>query len=202
VIALAGCGQIARSRADEPRADSGVDSDSGRDSDSGADSVAGDAGMEDSLPEMAGEAEATEASSAGDVGGAFEGGDDGAMPPACPILEAPSTCERAPYDCGLTGDGLGNVLQCGACPLPFACAVGHCVWPGDAAPCVRATCADYDARCGAVGDGCGGTLDCGGCEPPAYCGGGGLRRCGGTCATEPVSRDADCGVTVVCRPGM
>jgi hypothetical protein len=185
VFALAGCGQIARPRGAAPASDSG-------------DSFADDAGVADSTAEAA--VEESDAPAPDDVEGTLEEAGDDALPPACPILEAPLTCESAHYDCGLTGDGFGNVLQCGACPAPLTCALGHCVWPADSGPCVRATCDDYGATCGSVGDGCGGTLDCHGCGAPAYCGGGGLRRCGGTCAPEPVSRDVDCGVTVVCRP--
>ncbi len=117
----------------------------------------------------------------------------------CPILDVPSTCEQL-HGCGLVSDGLGGILQCGSCPRGLACALGQCVWPADAGPCVPATCGDYGANCGSVDDGCGATTACGPCSAPQYCGGAGLRRCGGACAAQPVSRNMDCGVAIVCRP--
>jgi hypothetical protein len=116
----------------------------------------------------------------------------------CSFPEVPLTCERL-ATCGPSSDGFGNLLECGPCPAGSECVAGTCTRP-DAGTCVPLTCADYGAGCGAVSDGCGGTIPCGDCAPPQYCGGGGLRRCGGVCTTEPVNPDMDCGLTTVCQP--
>ena len=119
---------------------------------------------------------------------------------SCPIFDVPLSCERAPYTCGIQGDGLGGILQCGSCPSPLLCSLGQCVSPADAGPCVPVTCGDYAADCGSLSDGCGGALHCGTCAAPQYCGGSGPHRCGGVCAMEPNVKDMDCGVSLVCRP--
>jgi hypothetical protein len=56
-------------------------------------------------------------------GGGFSvcGGHGGSgSPSAC----VPATCQKLGYDCGPTGDGCGNLLQCGACGGPDICGGG------------------------------------------------------------------------------
>jgi hypothetical protein len=109
-------------------------------------------------------------------------------PPTCTKL----TCATAGAKCGLTGDGCGGILDCGACPCtPQTCA-GRCGPQGDGcggvlacpacdggAGCTPTTCAAFGAECGVIGDGCGGTIDCGTCVAPQTCGGSGTPyKCG------------------------
>jgi hypothetical protein len=92
---------------------------------------------------------------------------------------APETCASQHIDCGPTGDGCGDLLNCGTCPSPSVCGgsgmPGKCVSPG---PCSPRSCAQQQLECGPAGDGCGGVIDCGPCAAPGRCGAGGFSRCG------------------------
>ena len=96
----------------------------------------------------------------------------------------PKTCIQQNIDCGPTGDGCGNALQCGTCMAPQTCGgggvPGHCGFP-DAGGCTGKTCAQQGIGCGPAGDGCGNLIQCGACVAPATCGGGGMSgQCGGS----------------------
>ena len=116
------------------------------------------------------------------------------------------TCATENADCGLIGDGCGNLIDCGTCTAPKTCGGGgvpsKC---GGVAGCLPRTCADVGANCGPVSDGCNGLLNCGSCATPATCGGGGISsRCGelgtnvndaGICIpTTCAAQNAECGV--------
>ena len=79
-----------------------------------------------------------------------------------------STCQQQGLSCGQTGDGCGNVLDCGTCMSPATCVSGQCVVP-DAGGCAPSTCQAQNLACGLAGDGCGNTLNCGMCTAPATC---------------------------------
>lgn len=116
------------------------------------------------------------------------------------------TCDSASAECGLLGDGCGNVIDCGTCPAPQTCGGGGAPSKcGGTGGCVPKTCSAIGAECGPMADGCGGLLDCGTCMAPESCGGGGLRaRCGlaasvvsdgGACVPLTCSSvNAECGV--------
>ncbi|HEY6461034.1 MAG TPA: hypothetical protein VIY73_12810, partial [Polyangiaceae bacterium] len=99
----------------------------------------------------------------------------------------PRTCQAEGYACGANGDGCGNVIECGACPVPEICGVGgfsECgggqgLGPDGGPLCKPKTCADLRFDCGPAADGCGGVLQCGICVYPDTCGGSGqYGRCG------------------------
>jgi hypothetical protein len=98
--------------------------------------------------------------------------------PAC----KPLTCQQQGLACGSTGDGCGNIIQCGSCPTGQTCGgagvAGQCGSTG----CTPYTCETVPhgpADCGTIGDGCGGTVECGTCNAPQTCGGiGAANRCG------------------------
>jgi hypothetical protein len=83
----------------------------------------------------------------------------------------PQTCQQQGLTCGQTGDGCGNVLNCGTCTSPASCIGGQCVAP-DASGCVPTSCQQQSLTCGQAGDGCGNVLNCGTCTSPASCIGG------------------------------
>ena len=95
---------------------------------------------------------------------------------------APRSCAGSGYTCGSNGDGCGNVLQCGACPVPELCGVGgfsECgggqgLGPDGGPLCTPRTCANLGFDCGPASDGCGGVLQCGICQYPDACGGAGV----------------------------
>ncbi len=96
----------------------------------------------------------------------------------------PLTCAEQGISCGLAGDGLGDILDCGTCAPPTACGgggvPGQCGAQGGMDGCAPQACGTPGIACGAAADGCGGTLDCGACAAPATCGGGGVAgQCGG-----------------------
>jgi hypothetical protein len=78
------------------------------------------------------------------------------------------SCQQQGLSCGQTGDGCGNVLNCGTCTSPASCVAGKCVTP-DAGGCVPSTCQQQMLSCGQTGDGCGNVLNCGTCTAPASC---------------------------------
>jgi hypothetical protein len=115
-------------------------------------------------------------------GGFSKCGGSGPIAMSCPMsLCVPQTCGQLGYDCGPASDGCGNQIDCGPCPFSESCSIARCVWPADAGPCVPATCQGLGYQCGSTSDGCGGRLECGTCPVSQFCGGGGVRRCGGTC---------------------
>ena len=95
---------------------------------------------------------------------------------------APTTCLQQNISCGPTGDGCGNLIQCGSCPSGQTCGgagvAGQCGTPPGA--CVPLTCQQEGLNCGPAGDGCGNLIQCGACVSPQSCGGGGRPGvCGG-----------------------
>ena len=108
---------------------------------------------------------------------------------------SPTTCAQQQVTCGPTGDGCGNVLQCGACPSGQTCGggVSQCSVPA----CAPRTCAAQKIACGPAGDGCGNILQCGACAS-GTCGGGGTPGvCGsGTCTPSTcAAQHITCGPT-------
>ena len=105
----------------------------------------------------------------------------------------PTTCASLGYDCGVNGDGCGNVLNCGACTDPQYCGGGgfhvcggtNGLPPDGAPPGKPTTCTKLGYNCGTAADGCGGLLQCGSCTDPQYCGGGGFDVCGGSNGLGP-----------------
>jgi hypothetical protein len=86
----------------------------------------------------------------------------------------------------MTGDGCGNVINCGSCsPTQFCggggfnqCGGSTGLTQDGGVPCTPTNgCAGHD--CGQAADGCGGLLNCGTCIDPQFCGGGGPSVCGG-----------------------
>lgn len=75
----------------------------------------------------------------------------------------PINCLQANAQCGEIGDGCGNALNCGVCPVGEMCMEGNCVPP----PCMPKTCTP--TQCGSMSDGCTGTLDCGQCPTGEVC---------------------------------
>jgi hypothetical protein len=110
--------------------------------------------------------------------------------PDIPIC-TPRTCAQQNIQCGPTGDGCGNVIQCGNCTPPQTCGgggtPGHC---GGNNMCMPASCASQHLNCGPAGDGCGNAIDCGTCMPPNTCGGGGVP---GVCGTGGPGTDGGLG---------
>jgi hypothetical protein len=47
----------------------------------------------------------------------------GSVPPDAPI-ETPATCASLGYNCGVSSDGLGGILNCGTCGPPQVCGGG------------------------------------------------------------------------------
>lgn len=93
-------------------------------------------------------------------------------PPAC----VPKSCTAQGIGCGLAGDGCGNQINCGDCPIGETCGGG-----GIPSQCGKPACnpvACTATQCGLIGDGCGATLNCGNCTGGKVCGGGGPSECG------------------------
>ena len=93
-------------------------------------------------------------------------------------LCTPTTCAAQGVQCGPTGDGCGNLLQCGTCPSNQTCGGGGPGKCGTSSNCVPATCASQNIQCGPAGDGCGNQLNCGNCSTGQVCGLGGPGKCG------------------------
>lgn len=95
----------------------------------------------------------------------------------------PKSCPEQVIGCGLAGDGCGNQIDCGECPLGQTCGGGGVPSQCGAPACNPQVCQANE--CGQKGDGCGGTLDCGSCAVGQTCGGGGANLCGvGQCAPQ------------------
>ncbi len=100
----------------------------------------------------------------------------------------PTTCEVLGYECGISGDGCGNSIDCGPCPVGEICGLitaNMC----DPFTCTPTTCEALGYECGLAGDGCGNAIDCGPCPPGEVCGAGGPGICG-TDTCDPI----DCAV--------
>jgi hypothetical protein len=137
----------------------------------------------------------------GDVNVATDGG--------VASLCTPKTCADDGYDCGYTGDGCGNLLDCGGatvCPAGEFCGgggpnvCGGSVFTasdgGTVNLCTPTTCAALGYDCGPAGDGCGQLLECGSsCSGSQFCGGGGPNKCGGSVFTA-----SDGGAVNLCTP--
>jgi hypothetical protein len=154
---------------DGARGDTGARETGTRDGEQ-VDAVPGDTGVDDSA--------AREAS--GPETGAKDAARD-AVSDACMSM----TCAREGFDCGMQGDGCGNVLDCGTCATGQVCGGGLSPQPGvcGAVACVPRTCAQQGFNCGMATDGCGEALNCGAsCPTGEMCGVGGPNVCGGdTC---------------------
>jgi hypothetical protein len=92
----------------------------------------------------------------------------------------PRTCASAGFGCGANGDGCGNVIECGSCPVAQVCgAQSYSECAAGTPNCHAKTCADLGLTCGPASDGCGNLLQCGICQYPDQCGGGGTYgKCG------------------------
>jgi hypothetical protein len=111
----------------------------------------------------------------------------GGVPGVCGYPDAgtcqPETCAQQNLSCGPSGDGCGNLIQCGMCTPPEVCGGGgvhgQCGMP-DGGDCVPLTCKQQNLACGQAGDGCGNLIMCGTCTGSQTCGGGGVAgQCGG-----------------------
>jgi hypothetical protein len=97
----------------------------------------------------------------------------------------PTTCTAQGKDCGTLGDGCGEDLDCGDCPL-----AGQ--------PCSDNVCGACVENC--AGKACGADNDCGGicangsCPEDQTCGGGGTRGTPGVCGNCTIDDDCDDGV--------
>ena len=89
------------------------------------------------------------------------------------------SCGDQGFECGLNGDGCGNVISCGMCPVLQVCGAGSYSKCNSGPACQPKTCQQLGFNCGAAGDGCGGQLNCGTCQYPDSCGSKGLPgQCG------------------------
>jgi len=127
------------------------------------------------------------------------------VPPPPSTTCTPRTCAEQSLSCGPTGDGCGNVLQCGTCTAPQTCGgagvAGQCGAPPAGGQCTPETCASQNAACGSIGDGCGNLLSCGDCVPPLTCGGGGvLGQCGAADAGVRCSPATCASQNITCGP--
>lgn len=98
--------------------------------------------------------------------------------PTTAPLCTPETCSSLHFNCGPAGDGCGNLLNCGSCPLGQTCGGGGLNTCGNGT-CTPQTCVSLGFNCGLQGDGCGNVINCGGgCPVGQTCGGGGPGKCG------------------------
>jgi hypothetical protein len=119
------------------------------------------------------------------------GDDSGSVVPNSCI---PKSCADQGFDCGMNGDGCGNLIDCGGCDDGDKCGYGgpsKCgnplLAPDGGATCVPKSCTDWGYDCGPAGDGCGNMLDCGPvtCPGNEFCGGAGPSKCGGDLTKTP-----------------
>jgi hypothetical protein len=97
--------------------------------------------------------------------------------PYTPVC-TPKTCASENIQCGPAGDGCGNLLNCGPCPMGQYCGGGGPGKCGNSSSCMPSTCAAQGLQCGPAGDGCGNQLNCGNCPTGEICGLGGPGKCG------------------------
>jgi hypothetical protein len=114
----------------------------------------------------------------------------------------PLTCAAQGFNCGENGDGCGNVIQCGTCPVNQACGFGGfsvCGVADASVSCTPQTCQSLGLDCGPAADGCGGLLQCGTCQAPLVCGAAGTPgQCGSTCSALCAHQiQCDSGTTTV-----
>ncbi len=102
-------------------------------------------------------------------------------------------------ECGVTGDGCGQVIDCGSCGNGEGCGVVvsfQCdpVITGnvDECPAEITDCAAVSAECGLIGNGCGGTLDCGPCGGGEVCGLNTPQVCGAVPVCQPLDPAVAC----------
>ena len=101
--------------------------------------------------------------------------DAGPCPPGA-VCDSPKTCAQLGFNCGLSSDGLGGLLNCGSCDAGLSCGtaapLNRCWRPADPASdagCRARSCQDQGAVCGDVEDGCGHWLHCGECWREGVC---------------------------------
>lgn len=89
----------------------------------------------------------------------------------------PRTCAQANNQipgtgqlCGQIGDGCGEAVDCGPCPMGEICGAVSPNRCGPGTMCTPRTCNQAGAQCGLIGNGCGGTVDCGPCPAGEVCG--------------------------------
>jgi hypothetical protein len=80
------------------------------------------------------------------------------------VCQVSQTCAQQNVQCGPAGDGCGNILQCGTCPMGQLCVGGTCT-----TGCTPQTCAQQNLACGMQDDTCGNILSCGACPPNEVC---------------------------------
>jgi len=100
----------------------------------------------------------------------------------------PLTCLSVGAECGVVGDGCGNLVMCGGCDNGKTCGGGGAPYRcGGGNSCVARTCPA--GACGAYGDGCGSILNCTGiCGAPQTCGGNNVaNECGGGSSCVPAT---------------
>jgi hypothetical protein len=105
-------------------------------------------------------------------GGIIDGGLN-----ACVPIPQGTAC--AGIGCGQTGDGCGNLYNCGVvCTGQDTCGGGGVPFQCGHPACVPITTCPAGVQCGTVGDGCGGTVTCPTCTS-GTCGGSGTpNKCG------------------------
>jgi hypothetical protein len=86
----------------------------------------------------------------------------------------PRNCAQANANCGPVGDGCGNLLDCGPCPMGQTCGGGGKPSQCGMMPCMGRSCMVQNIKCGPAGDGCGNLIQCGSCPMGQTCGGGGV----------------------------
>ena len=120
-------------------------------------------------------------------GGGPVPGPDGGIVSACTPYSC-ATAPMGPYNCGSTGDGCNDVIDCGTCPATQFCGGGGFNQCGGSTgldleggvPCTPATTCPAGQNCGQAADGCGALINCGSCSGAQFCGGGGVPSvCGG-----------------------
>ena len=129
--------------------------------------------------------------------------------PDIPVCNALG-CAELGIHCGPAGDGCGNALICGQCPIGKTCGGGGVPSVCGAPSCTPRTCLAQGIQCGPAGDGCGNVLSCGACTLPDTCGGGGAPGvCGrGTCTPRTCAAQSimcgpagdGCGKALDCGP--
>ena len=109
----------------------------------------------------------------------------------------PKTCAQQGLMCGPAGDGCGNVIQCGPCPVGETCGGGGMPSVCGSPSCIPKTCAQQSIHCGPAGNGCGGLLQCGTCPAGQTCGGGGMP---GVCGNQMCTPKTCAQLMIHCGP--